>query len=185
MSSAAEQVFEAGIYAGWAKEDDSTLWRLYLSHYPEDTIYQMTKPGCNIFSHQEGFSVQDVIDIFAGAHLALSLETIGLSQASGLDTQVMYKIFSNAAGSCTQWIDHVPKMKGPKWDLRDVPEAKEILRRLVSYTLANVKNPALTIYPGIRNGESECDRLRHANCRGSAANSQALSSIGLTIERRS
>lgn len=92
-SSAVERVFEAGIHAGWAK-DNSTLWRQYLTYYPEDTSYQITKPGCNTFSHQKGFSVQDIINTFSGAQLALSLETAGHSQASGPDTQIMYKIFS-------------------------------------------------------------------------------------------
>lgn len=134
LTATAEQVYKAGIHAGWAKEDDSTLWRLYLSGYPDDAVYQMTKPGCNLIPRQDAVSVQDVINIFAGTHLATAAETMGFTEAVGLDTAVMYQIFSKAAGASTQFIEQVPKMKAPTWSLRDVPEARDILKRMVSRT---------------------------------------------------
>ncbi|CAI0641592.1 unnamed protein product [Colletotrichum noveboracense] len=132
LSAAAEQVFEAGIHAGWTKQDDSTLWRLYLSQYPEDTIHQMTKPGCTLIARQDIVSIQDVIDICAGSHLAISAETMAFTDAVGLDTSVVYKIFSQAAGASTQFIEQVPKMSSPSWSLHDVSEAKGILKRMAS-----------------------------------------------------
>ncbi|KAB2579707.1 putative oxidoreductase [Lasiodiplodia theobromae] len=132
LTATAEQVYKAGINAGWAKDDDSTLWRLYLSGYPDDTVHQMTKPGCTLIPRQDAVSVQDIINIFVGTHLATCAETMGFTEAVGLDTAVMYQIFSKAAGASTQFIEQVPKMKKPTWSLRDVPEARDILKRMAS-----------------------------------------------------
>lgn len=129
--AAAEQVYLAGVDAGWAKDDDSTLWRLYLPGYPEDAVYQMTKPESSLIPRNGSITAQDIVDIFAGGHLATAAEAMGFTEAVGLDTTVMYDIISKAAGSNTQFVDHVPKMKKPSWSLRDVPEAKDVMRRLV------------------------------------------------------
>lgn len=57
---------------------------------------------------------------------------MGFTDAVGLDTSVMYKIFSQAAGASTQFIEQVPKMSSPSWSLHDVSEAKGILKRMAS-----------------------------------------------------
>lgn len=84
-----------------------------------------------LIARQESVTVQDIIDIFAGGHLATAVEAMGFTEAIGLDTDVMYGIICQAAGSNRQFVDHVPKMKKPTWTLRDVPEAKDVCRRLV------------------------------------------------------
>lgn len=130
----AEQIYIAGAHAGWAKDDDSTLWRLFLPGHPFDTIHRMTKDSecAQIFSRNEIIQTQDIIDIFAGVHLATSVEAMGFTEAVGLDTNTMYDIISKAAGSNTQFVDCVPKMVKPSWSLRDVPTAESIKTRLVS-----------------------------------------------------
>ena len=133
--AAAEQVYQAGIHAGWATKDDSTIWRLYLPNAPEDAIYQMAKQGEQLAARDETIKVQDIIDIFVGGHLAAAVEAMGFTEAVGLDTGVMYDIVSKAAGSNKQFVDHVPKMKKPAWSLRDVPAARGIAERLVSSVL--------------------------------------------------
>lgn len=132
LVAAAEQVYWAGIEAGWADYDDSTLWRLYLPQHPEDTIHEMTKPGKQTNDSDEDITIQDIVDIFVGGHLAAAAEAMGLAEASGINTDVMYNIISNAAGANSQFIDHVPKMTKPTWSLRDVPEAKGVSIKLVS-----------------------------------------------------
>lgn len=129
LISAAEQVYRAGIHAGWAKDDDSTLWRLYLQGYPDDLVYQQTKNS--VMPREESITVQDIIDIFAGGHLAASAEALGFTEAVGLNTDMIYDIISKAAGSNIQFVDCVPKMKKPTWSLKDVGSAKSVGQRLV------------------------------------------------------
>ncbi|CAM1501032.1 Fc.00g101940.m01.CDS01 [Cosmosporella sp. VM-42] len=130
LTAAAEQVYIAAINAGWAKDDDSTIWRLYLPGYPDDVMHQLTKENRFTLPRNESISVQDIIDIFSGGHLAAATEGMGFTEAVGLDTDVMYDIISQAAGSNTQFVDQVPKMKKPTWSLRDLPAAKSICERL-------------------------------------------------------
>lgn len=174
--AAAEHVYQACIHAGWAKDDDSTIWRLYLRDYPDDTVHQMTKTGSTLVSRDNSITVQDIIDIFAGGHLGAAVEAMGFTEAVGLDTDVMYDIVSQAAGSNTQFIDHVPKMKKPTWSLRDVPEAKGIQKRLVStscpFTRAN-----LTLATGGRSHQGELDRRTHASCGSGTSIVQMAPSI--------
>lgn len=135
LTATAEQVYLAGMHAGWAKDDDSTLWRLYLPGYPEDIIHQLTAPEQGdeaVVERNEIIAIQDIIDIFAGGHLAAAVEAMGFTEAVGLDTGVMYDIISKAAGSNKQFVDNVPSMKKPSWSLGDVPAAKEVGKRLVS-----------------------------------------------------
>jgi 3-hydroxyisobutyrate dehydrogenase len=131
LVAAAEQVYIAGAHAGWAKDDDSTIWRLFLPGYPIDAIFQMTKKDSTLIARNDAISIQDVIDLFAGSHLATAVEAMGFTEAVGLDTDVMYDIISKAAGANTQFIDCVPKMKKPTWTLKGVLTAKEISDRLV------------------------------------------------------
>ena len=62
---------------------------------------------------------------------------MGFTEAVGLDTNVMYDIISKAAGSNTQFVNNVPKMKKPTWSLEDVPAANEIGKRLVGSASAS------------------------------------------------
>lgn len=133
LVATAEQVYIAGNHAGWSKDDDSTLWRLFMPGYPVDTIHQMTKPqGSELIARQNAITVQSIVDIFAGGHLATAVEAMGFTEAIGLDTDVMYGIICQAAGSNKQFVDQVPNMKKPTWTLRDVPAAKDVCARLVS-----------------------------------------------------
>lgn len=131
LVAAAEQFYIACIHAGWAKDDDSTSWRLYLPRYPEDTIHQMTKETQTLVPRNGAITIQDIIDIFVGVHLATSAEAMGFTEAVGMDTGVMYDIISKAAGSNWQFVEHVPRMKKPTWSLRDVPAAEAVSLRLV------------------------------------------------------
>ncbi|CAK7235654.1 hypothetical protein SBRCBS47491_009368 [Sporothrix bragantina] len=143
LVATAEQVYQACIHAGWARDDDSTIWRLYLPDQPFDYIHQCTKrPNDSHRSSMSGgqdededssdITIQDIVNIFAGGHLATAAEAMGFTEAVGLDTAVMYDIISKAAGSNWQFVENVPKMKTPTWSLRDVPSAPEVGRRLVS-----------------------------------------------------
>jgi 3-hydroxyisobutyrate dehydrogenase-like beta-hydroxyacid dehydrogenase len=69
-------------------------------------------------AREQSITVQDIVDIFAGGHLAASAEALGFTEAVGLDTDVIYDIISKAAGSNVQFVDCVPKMKKPTWSLK-------------------------------------------------------------------
>lgn len=133
LVAVSEQVYQACIYKGWAKDDDSTIWRLFLPNHPDDTIYKNTKPETTLIPRDETITIEDIINIFIGVHLAAAVEAMGFTEAVGLDTSVMYDIISQAAGSNTQFVDHVPDMKKPSWSLRDVPTAKDVAGKLVRF----------------------------------------------------
>lgn len=130
LVSTAEQVYTACIHAGWAKDDDATIQRLYLGDHPADLIHQQTKtPG--VVPRVESITIDDIIDIFTGVHLAVSSEALGFTEATGLDTDVIYDIISQAAGSNAQFVKRVPEMKKPTWSLRDVASAPDVGHKLV------------------------------------------------------
>lgn len=92
---------------------------------------QSTTAGCSRGARTKEISGQNIVDIFVGAHLATAVEAMGFTEAIGLDTAIMYDIISKAAGSNTQFVNHVPKMRAPTWTLRDVPEAYTVRQKLV------------------------------------------------------
>lgn len=181
----AEQVYQAGINAGWAKEDDSTLWRLFLPNQPIDTVYQMTKHDSTLIARNEAVSVQDIIDIFVGGHLAAAAEAMGFTEAVGLDTDVMYDIISKAAGSNMQFVENVPRMKKPTWSLREVPCARDVCQRLVRRIPKNSRSGLFTDLKttGECFDKSELGRSINANgcCKPSV--DQVASSVNLRINR--
>ena len=94
----------------------------------------MTKTDLIPVHGGRSLTIQDIVDIFTGSHLATAVEAMGFTEAIGLDTDVMYDIISKAAGSNTQFVQHVPKMKKPSWSMKDIPEAVNIMKRLVRHT---------------------------------------------------
>lgn len=128
----AEQIYLSGVHAGWSKDDDSTLPRLYLQGHPSDLIYQQTKVTLSHPEAETQITTQTIIDLFTGIYLAASAEAMGFTEAVGLDTNTMYSIISEAAGSSAQFVHAVPQMRKPSWSVADVPSAKAIAGRLVS-----------------------------------------------------
>ncbi|KAJ3542870.1 hypothetical protein NM208_g3873 [Fusarium decemcellulare] len=124
----AEQVYQTAVYIGWAKVDDSALWRLYLQGHPDDAVLQQTK----VDPDRESLAVtyQDIVDIVVGVHLAATAETRGFTQAVGLDDDQMFNIICEAAGWNEQFEKYGSKMKKGPWFLREVEEAKEIGSKL-------------------------------------------------------
>ena len=117
--------------AGWTKDDDSSLPRLYLKGFPDDLVHQQT--DSSIDPADPSITTQDIIDIFIAVHLAASAEALGFTEAVGLNTNVIYDIISKAAGSNVQFVDFVPQMKKPTWSLGDVENAKDKALKLVSH----------------------------------------------------
>lgn len=136
LVAGAEAVYQAGIHSGWAKDDDSSLPRLYLRGFPDHIIHRLTKGGESTVPRIDNITVQDIVDIFTGGHLAASAEALGFMEAVCLDSDVMYDIISKAAGSNAQFVENVPKMKKPTWSLKDVDTAKDVGCRLVSTALS-------------------------------------------------
>jgi 3-hydroxyisobutyrate dehydrogenase len=131
LVSAALQVYQSAIHARWTNDDDSTLWRLYLNGHGDDAIYRQTVPAPPI-SKSDKFDNQDIVDIFAGVHLAASIEAIRFVHALGLDADIMFDIISNAAGSNAQFVQSVPQMRRDAPSLRDVQGSQVTCERLVS-----------------------------------------------------
>ena len=124
-------MYTACVNRGWGADDDSSIPRLFLHGLADDIIFQQTRsPGP--IARNDSITIQTIIDIFAGVHLALASEAMAFTEAVGLDTQVMYDIISQAAGSNTMFVRYVPKMVKPAWSLREVGDARCVGQKLVS-----------------------------------------------------
>lgn len=171
LVSTAEQVYTACVHAGWGKDDDATIQRLYLADHPADLIHQQTKtPG--VVPRVDSITVDVIIDIFTGVHLAVSSEAMGFTEATGLDTDVIYDIISQAAGSNVQFVKHVPEMKKPTWSLKDVASGREVGRKLVCFFRdkfsARLLIPCWRVRTKLTTAHfiSQSDALRKANSMG-------------------
>ena len=132
LVSIAMQVYKAAIGNGWECDDDSTLWRLYLHGYGDDAMHQQSFHPFPIAKNADVES-QDIIDVFAGVHLAASVEAMILIHAIKLDADIMFDVISNAAGSNTQFVQSVPRMGKQAPFLRDVKGSKDVCERLASF----------------------------------------------------
>lgn len=126
----AEQIYQTAVYIGCAGMDDSVLWRLFIRDYAADAVHQQTKIQND--THRSALSLQDIVDIMKGVHLAATAESRGFTEAVGLSEEQMYDIVCGAAGWNIQFEDFAPKMKKGPWYLQEIPEAKDIGTKLVS-----------------------------------------------------
>lgn len=154
-------MYTACVHKGWGADDDSSIPRLFLHGLADDIIFQQSRsPGR--LARNDIITIQTIIDIFAGVHLALASEAMAFTEAVGLDTQVMYDIISQAAGSNAMFVRYVPKMFKPTWSLRDVGDVRLVGQKLVSLETNDCWDVGvLLIIPslsaGYRAEQGECD----------------------------
>lgn len=124
-----EKLYTAGESTGWSREDDCVIVRLYLPGRP-DLVSQQAKSF--VPSESPAVSVIDVQDLMIGVHLAAMSEAVSFCGPLGIDTDLMFDIVSNAAGSSAVFVKHFKEMQEGKWSLRSITGVGEIRDRLVS-----------------------------------------------------
>lgn len=130
LLSTAEQLYVTAISAGWGKEDDCVLVRLYLPDRPNlvaQLAQQLNSPKVPTSS------VSDIADLLVGVHLAAMAEAMSYCEYLGIDTNMMFDVVSNAAGASSIFLKAFPEMQGAGWSLRAVDGIERIRERLVSY----------------------------------------------------
>ena len=129
LLSVSEQLYMTAISAGWGKEDDCVLTRLYLSRHPDLVAQQAGSFKC---SEAPAISASDIRDLMIGVHLAALSEAMAFCERLGIDTDLMFDIVSNAAGASAVFPKAFKDMQKGQWSLRSVDHVEEIRDALVS-----------------------------------------------------
>jgi len=129
LVSTSEQLYMTGISAGWGKEDDCVLARLYLPGQPD----LVTQQARSFESPQiSAVTISDIKNLMIGVHLAAMSEAMSFCEHLGIDSNLMFDIVSNAAGASAIFLKAFEPMRHGNWSLRAAPEVNEIRDGLVS-----------------------------------------------------
>ena len=77
---------------------------------------------------------QDIEYLLTGVHVAVISEAMSFCEKLGIDTDIMFDIVSNAAGSSVMFTRSFKDMQKKNWSLGGVPHAQMVRDRLVSMT---------------------------------------------------
>ncbi|KAL6722039.1 hypothetical protein ACLMJK_001144 [Lecanora helva] len=129
LLSTSEQLYLTGISAGWGKEDDCVMVRLYLPDRPDLVAQQALASFEN--ARSPIVSAIDIRNLMIAVHLAAVSEAMSFCEVLGIDTDLMFDIVSNAAGASDVFLKYFQPMQQGKWSLKSVPEVEEIRRNLM------------------------------------------------------
>ena len=145
----AEELYVEASAAGWEKEDDCVLVRLYLPGQPDLVMKQANVTQA---VHAPMLSIDNIKDLMIGVHLAAVCEAMRFCRHLEIDTDLIFDIVSNAAGASAVFVKHFREMQKQNFALRDVSDADGIKERLVS---GHTCSCGKVLTPRIENGLSE------------------------------
>jgi 3-hydroxyisobutyrate dehydrogenase len=131
LLSTAEQLYMTGISAGWGKEDDCVMVRLYLPGRG-DLVAKQAGVATDV-NPTSPITVETIKDLMLGVHLAAVAEAMKFSEHLGLDTDLVYHIVTNAAGASAAFLMGFGEMRKGAWSLKAVAGVDGIRDRLVSF----------------------------------------------------
>jgi 3-hydroxyisobutyrate dehydrogenase len=131
LLSTAEQLYMTGISAGWGKEDDCVMVRLYLPGRG-DLVAKQAGLATDV-NPTSPITVETIKDLMLGVHLAAVAEAMKFSEHLGLDTDLVYDIVTNAAGASAAFLMSFEEMRKGAWSLKAVAGVDGIRDRLVSF----------------------------------------------------
>lgn len=114
MLSMAEQLYTTAIAAGWGKEDDCVMTRLYLPSRPDLVTEQVKSTKA---SEPLQLQFHDIEFLLIGVHVAVVSEAMTFCEKLGIDTDIMFDIVSNAAGSSVMFSLMFKDMQDANWSL--------------------------------------------------------------------
>ncbi|KAL8710581.1 MAG: hypothetical protein Q9220_004805 [cf. Caloplaca sp. 1 TL-2023] len=129
LLTVAEQLYLTAISAGWGSEDDCVIVRLYL---PGQNDLVAKRAGSPSDAGSRETTWETIQDLLIGVHLASITEAMSFCEYLGVDTEMMYDIVSNAAGSTRVFEKFFERVKGNGWKLKGIADAESIRERLVS-----------------------------------------------------
>ena len=130
------------ISAGWGKEDDCVMTRLYLPNR-SDLVMEQAKPSKA--SEQPQLELHDIESLLIGVHVAVISEAMPFCEKLGIDTNIMFDIVSHAAGSSVMFTRSFKDMQNQNWSLGGVPHAKMVRDQLVSVTRTGTQRVGMLI----------------------------------------
>lgn len=130
LENAATELYIAGTHAGFTKEDDAGLVRLYLPKDKQDAVGQLAK-GEQTRQGKGDVTVETIVDVLAGVHLASTSECMKFAQYVGMDVELLVDIITRGAGSSNMFKTAVPQMlKAGDFSLHSVKESSGIQTNL-------------------------------------------------------
>ena len=142
LLSTAEQLYTTAISAGWGKEDDCVMTRLYLPNR-SDLIVEQAKASKASEPPQSQFD--DIENLLIGVHVAVISEAMSFCEKLSIDTDIMFDIVSNAAGSSVMFTRSFKDMQKKYWSLGGVPHAEMVRDRLVSMRSTGTQRDGMLI----------------------------------------
>ncbi|KAL8949771.1 MAG: hypothetical protein Q9222_004150 [Ikaeria aurantiellina] len=127
LLTTAEQLYLTAISAGWGPEDDCVIVRLYL---PGQGNLVAKRAGSASGDSSTTITWETIQDLLVGVHLASITEAMSFCEHLGVDTDLMYDIVSNAAGSTKVFEKYFERIKHNGWKLRGIAEVERIRERL-------------------------------------------------------
>lgn len=132
LMSTAEQLYVKAISAGWGKEDDSVLVRLYLPGR-ENLVEHEAKPLH--YSESPSVDVEDIRNLMTCAHLVTMTEAMSFCEHLGIDTDIMFDIVAHSAGASAVFLKAFKGMQKDEWSLKSVPNIVWLQNEVVCATL--------------------------------------------------
>ena len=129
MLSMAEQLYTTAISAGWGKEDDCVMTRLYLPSRPELVTEQVKSSKASKPPHLQ---FHDIKFLLIGVHVAVISEAMAFCEKLGIDADIMFDIVNNAAGSSAMFAASFKDMQRENWSLGEFPYVHLVRDKLVS-----------------------------------------------------
>jgi len=102
--------------------------RLYLPGR-HNLVAQLAKPSDS--RELSALSVNDIKDLMVGVHLAGMTEAMSFCDHLGIDSDLMFDVVSNAAGSSSVFLRAFSDMQGARWSLKAIAGIEDICKRLV------------------------------------------------------
>ena len=154
LLSTSEQLYMIALSAGWGKEDDCALVKVYLPGRPNLVLQQA---GTFKTSQTSELTLNDIENLMVGVHLAAMSEAMAFCVNLCIDTNLMFDIVNNAAGASAVFSKYFHAMDRRQWSLNSIPNATQIRHNLVSET------PRYQLFPLSPNsGEGDRQNLRVA-----------------------
>ena len=135
LLSTAEQLYMSAVSAGWGPEDDRVISRLYLSPQQPNLVYQQVgnpRPSPSL-------SVSTIQNLIIGVHLAATAEAMSFCDYLGIETDLMYDIVLNAAGSSKVFEKYFKQLKGNGWSLKGTEGVRDALVSSTSFNPSKKK----------------------------------------------
>ncbi|KAK9468207.1 NAD binding domain of 6-phosphogluconate dehydrogenase-domain-containing protein [Lipomyces arxii] len=129
LENTAEQLYITGTHNGLTKEDDAGLVRLYMPTSSPDLVGNLTTSS--VKEGKAGITIDTVIDLMAGVHLASTRECMAFAKFVDVDLSLLFDIVTKGAGASNMFDIAAPQIiKAGSFSLKTVKETPEVLANL-------------------------------------------------------